>query len=374
MKRIHRRFAVAGMLLCCAGAIAQSAGRGEAQVDENRAEFGILISQKVLNGFLDQFVQRMERQYDLSPEQIAELQQLFRERVPTFLRENQKEATQLINEFLDTWNQPDAPTPEYVAEWARRALPMLEKARVFLGETSEAMKDHLSDEQVVKLDATMAAIEVGVTMSGKRLQEWAAGRYDPETEWHRNPRARMADRERERQARQAMEDARLAKLREYGVEPDAPAAPASPTVNSRADASPRGPETAAPPKQRPKDEWARYVDAFIARYELDSEQQQKAQLFLNEAYQQREKYLSSKAAQMAQIEKKFHESKDKDDLAAAEARYQELLKPTERTFERLKEKLDTLPRRDQRARAAARDEAADSSAKPVAEVERAQNP
>jgi hypothetical protein len=370
MKRIRSAWIVPTILLTCGPAAAQERNPApESQHDPNRHEFGILISEKVLGGILDQFVERMERQYNLEPEQMTELKELFRERVPKFLRENQNEATVVFNEFLDAWHKNEAPTPEHVAQWAQRALPLIEKAKVFIGDTSEAMKDHMSDEQVVKLDATMAAIDVGMTMGTKRLNDWAAGRYDPETEWHKNPRAREIDRKREREVQAAMEEARQARLREYGMEAEGNRiAPAGQPPAAKST------EPAAKAAVLPKDEWAKWVDAQIARWELDDEQKQKAQLHLNEAYAQRDKYLGSKSAIIDQLRKQFEHPKDKDELAVAEQKYQELMKPTERTFEKLKEKVEKLPRREQRARAAAREQQAEKPPAGAASGERAQKP
>ncbi|MCC6360027.1 MAG: hypothetical protein IT450_14885, partial [Phycisphaerales bacterium] len=102
-----------------------------------------------------------------------------------------------------------------------------------------------------------------------------------------------------------------------------------------------------------KDEWTLYVERFIAKYDLDQEQQSKARLFLSNAQERRDNYLSSadNVKKIEELEKLFRSADNEQLIETAEAKYKALMAPVDNAFETLKEKLDTLPTRAQRKKA-----------------------
>lgn len=318
--------------------------------------YGLLLTPAVMDKLLDRIVEKMSQDLKFDEAQSADAQRVFKENVLRFVKENQKELTKLANEFLEKRLGTEAPSAEEVAEWAKRAQPMLEKTQALVTHVSEEMREFMTDEQQVKMDASLAAFEVGTKFVGRRLASWSEGGFDPATEWHRNPGVRQLDREQARQLEFAMEHARRSKLGQ--VEPEAAQAaeaelvvPVTSTPEAAATAA-RGaqptPVTKADAKAEPKDEWTKYVEAFIARYNLDSTQAQKAMVFLNAATRKRDEYLRGKGKQMEQTEKSFKAAGTPDAVKAAEEQYQVLMQPVDRMFDKLKENLDSLPTRDQR--------------------------
>ena len=91
---------------------------------------------------------------------------------------------------------------------------------------------------------------------------------------------------------------------------------------------------------------------FIQHYRLDDEQRQKAVGFLKQQVESRERYYVRSAGRMKQIKSLFVNIKTEKQRALAESARQELNEPVARMFERLKQKLDTLPTRQQRRLAA----------------------
>lgn len=99
----------------------------------------------------------------------------------------------------------------------------------------------------------------------------------------------------------------------------------------------------------PDDVWARYVRAFIARYQLDERQQNQAWRFYREARQRSER----RAERLARRGDDESEPQETERLNEARKR---LERDRERLFERLKGQLETLPTGAQRRAAAAKQE------------------
>lgn len=320
--------------------------------------YGLLLTPAVMDKLLDRVIEKMGQDLKFDEAQSADAQRVFKENVLKFIKQNQKELTQLANEFLDKRLGTEPPTAEEVAEWAKRASPMLEKTRELVTHVSEQMREFMTDEQQVKMDASLAAFEVGTGFVGRRLASWSEGGFDPATDWPRNPGVQKLDREQAHQLEIAMKEARDAKLNEGRppaaapqiVEVPEPVVPVTSTPDPAARAA-RAAQPTPAPKAEPKDEWTLYVESYIARYSLDSTQAQKAMVFLNTATGQRDSYLRSKGKQMEQTEKSFKAAATPAAVKTAEEQYQKLMQPVERMFSKLKESLDGLPTRDQRRKA-----------------------
>ena len=102
-------------------------------------------------------------------------------------------------------------------------------------------------------------------------------------------------------------------------------------------------------------EWETYTRQFIARYQLDEEQQQKAWIVCAGCEQRARAYVASRRTDFETLDRRIQESKQdaSPENAAArsklKAKRQELMRPIDRIFEeRLKPRLDRLPTRRQR--------------------------
>jgi hypothetical protein len=120
-----------------------------------------------------------------------------------------------------------------------------------------------------------------------------------------------------------------------------------------ADALASPPRPVAKTVKSDKDEWTRYVEDFIRRYNLNDEQQQKAHSLLQQQLERREHYLRRKDREVERIRNMFKQAQgDAQKTALAETAYRRLNEPIDTMFQKLKEKLETLPTRDQRRAAA----------------------
>lgn len=330
--------ALSGLLPCAPAALAQAAPADSpaAQLQPAAAADQFYPSERLIRWFLTETSRRMARDYGFDEYQQQLAQEALTENMLKFMKEHEPELKPLVNEFFDATYGDTPPEAEFVAGWSDRALPMLEKLRGVLGETGEQMRDFMTEEQELRLDGALAALEAGVEVVDRRLRSWSDGAFDWETEWAGSPKARLIEQDRKRELKSRMEEARSARINPAGASPSVAEAPAKAALAAAA---------------TPKDEWDIYVDGFIARYNLDDRQSQQARLLLDAHKERRDQYLRQRGPEMEKIEALFAKATAPDKVQAAEAEYQQLQKPISTIFDVLKKKLDKLPTRAQRAAA-----------------------
>ena len=132
------------------------------------------------------------------------------------------------------------------------------------------------------------------------------------------------------------------------------------------DTPPAKPVSTPAEKPKQKDEWEIYVDNFIKRYKLDDAQQNSARRTLNSLQETRDRYARRKLSAIESLEKKFAAAKSESEKAELKKQLDAINKPIDAMFAQLKDKLDQLPTRKQRAEAA-KSEPEKSPAAPAAE-------
>ena len=330
---------------------------------------GFIPTKRMMNLMVDRMTDDMGRQYKMSDEQLARTRQIFKEDIVTFVHKNRDQIRPLINQFFEAQLSGEAPKPEDVAVWAKNALPLFSQFDGVMSSATDKMREFFTDDQAMKLDGELAAIRGGMTMVTGKLNSWAEGNYDPETEWD-SPGSQARHRREAEEAAKLEEQAQLAKAEsnkaweEYkktagdmNVEPvganDAAVQP------GRTESA--APKTATAPAAR-KDEWEKHVDAFVLKYKLDVDQKQKAMTRLREAQQQRDDYLRSKSGEMDRIATAMKTARTEDEKKRAQDDFEKLNAPVNRRYDQLNTYLESLPTRKQRAEAA-KDEPASNEAK-----------
>jgi len=101
-----------------------------------------------------------------------------------------------------------------------------------------------------------------------------------------------------------------------------------------------------------QDEWTKYVEDFIIRYQLTAEQQAKAYKVLRSQQEQRERYLRRQGDRLAAARQALQAAKTDEERSAASAAVDQFQRPLDRMFTQLVERLDRLPTRKQRLAAA----------------------
>jgi len=259
---------------------------------------------------------------------------------PAWLEENKAEMKTLINQFIEAQLDDEPPSVEEVTLWARRVLPLVNEFRDRVFQMTDSMREYMTDDQIDMLEAELAAFDTGITLINRKLYVWAEGGYDPETEWvPPGPERRRREREEERARREAMEQARRETLRQ--AHPGGrPLASTRPTTGQR----------------KPADEWEVFTLQFIERYRLNSEQRQKAMQFLRAAQEERDRYLRRRADAWKKVEQRLRDAKTEPERQTALAQFETLNAPVQRMFQKLKDRLNTLPTREQRRSAALREQ------------------
>jgi hypothetical protein len=378
-------------LWVCAAPAQQAAPAAEDFEEDQPPVFQLNVSPRLLMQGLDLLVdKRLVKDYGLDEFQAEEMKQLLHREVPKFLEKHQAELETLATEWLEAASGPEPPTAEYAAQWAARFRPIVEESEQLIGRVGDGMREFLNDEQQVFLDSYMVGANMATTRIKGKLQDFEQGRFTP-SDWVGNKNARQRDSADVRKLETQMARARQQAL-DYanGGETPPPAAGAAPVRDGKAAApgdyqhaagreaaprpaggaadktAPAQPSEAAAASAKdkgdakgdakaaaPKHEWEIYVEEFIKKYSLNEEQQQKARLFLGQAMEQRQKHLTRNGQRMESITKMFETAKTDQQRQTAESAYKELNLPLDRTFERLKSKLEQLPTRQQRAAAPA---------------------
>ncbi|MFO0837669.1 MAG: hypothetical protein U1D55_04020 [Phycisphaerae bacterium] len=343
------------------------AGQAAGQVDDKPANpektpvpsEGFWPTSKMVDLAIDRITEEMSGKYDFDEYQLQKTREIIKEQIPRWMNENRGELQTLFNQFVEVQLNDEPPKPEDVAKWAQRALGMFDQFKGIVTTTGERMREYLNEDQISTLEGELAAFDVGSKFVSNKLGGWAEGRYDPKTEWIRDQKVRHdVDVAQQRKLESEMESERtkaIARAKGEPIPPETqePEQPVEVQPVAAATEAPAAPKSEVPRDvSTPQDEWSRYVAWFKNYYELTPEQIQKADTFLAAQRKSRADYLSHKGADLERIQQKFRIAKEKEQLDAAEKEYQKLQEPIVGMFSRLKEKLETLPTRAQRKKAA----------------------
>lgn len=348
--RLWVLLALLGLAGAVAGAQEHDDDYYEDEPDKPRHETGdqapmLFITPTIIDRAIDRITDELARHYDFDDDQLWETREVIKERFPRFILENRAEIITVVNQWVEAVIGAEPPTPEEVADWAERAQPLLNDVFDLMEESSDELRTFMTEEQQLQLDGEMAMFRVGVNHMNHRMDVWADGGYDWETEWPRSEAFRQKEREREGQLRREQEQARREALGLESV-PEAEGAGAS--------VEPESPTTkpAVPSPSRLKDEWTEYVNKFIKRYRLNEDQQENAWRALRGQQETRDNYLRRRLPDIEALEKRGEKVTTEEERDKIRAELEKLNKALERYFQQLKDKLDRIPTRRQRAAAA----------------------
>ena len=303
---------------------------------------GFWPTKLMVDRVLDRIIDEMAVQYEFDDEQVQLTRDVFHERIPAWMSENRAEIQTLMNQFFEAQLDDVPPEIDSVSIWAQRVYPLIEGFEGLMVDVTDDMHDFLTEDQSSLLEANMAAFHTGASLAKNKIGIWADGGFDPESEWIPPGRDReVRERAEREEMRAAMEESRQRALAEEG----------DPVARERlAEAEARA--ASQPTASQPSDEWTQYTMAFIERYKFNPEQRQKALEYLRAAHDSRTRYLRSRNADLARVTKLLEDAEDEDTRRAALAEYEKLDEPLQRRFQQLKDRLDTLPTRQQRRDAA----------------------
>lgn len=305
-------------------------------------EDGFFPTPRMIEGILHRIAEAYGEKLELDDEQREFFEEVLETRVPQWLQRNKPAIKTLLNQYFEAVLADEPPVAADVAEWAQQMIPLVQGFQSLAAASVEDLRAALTDEQAGILDADMAAFNVGVSFARSKMELWAAGEYNPETDWPRGARHEEASAIEEKAVREAQERARSEVTGQpVATAPTADSRPASPAVD---------------PAHAPEDAWTRYVREFCARYEFTREQSETAQRFLREARRLRDRYQVKRLEDFRRLEAALRDPGQKD-LEKLQAEYKRLQAPLDRYFQQLKDRLDQLPTRAQRRTALEKDAA-----------------
>ncbi|MGD8450247.1 MAG: hypothetical protein PVJ57_00385 [Phycisphaerae bacterium] len=303
-------------------------------------------TQKMMELVIDRFTEEVGHSLNLDEDQLYNMREIYKERVPTWLNDNRAAVQTVFNQYLETLLERDAPDPLDVADWATRAKPLLEEFSGLISDTVVDMEPYLTEEQQLMYEAQMASFQSATGYLSHRLEGWSEGNFDAETEWHRSPNFGAAESQRLHDYHNQQAQARGEVL---GY--DEQAAGGAGPVGQQPKTEPR---TANPKVAAAADEYARYVESFIRRYQLNEDQQAQAAKYLTMAQEGRDKYLRRSGDRLAAARARVQAATDERTRAAAQQACAQLERPLKRYFQQLKDRLNKLPTSAQRLAAGQR--------------------
>jgi hypothetical protein len=317
---------------------------------------GFWPTRKLMERVIDRISDEVANIYDMDEEQKLRTRKTFKEKVIPWADENRGELMTVTNEFYETLFGDEAPSPEQVADWAARVLPLVEDFNEVAIKITDDMRDYMTDDQITRLDGEFAAFQTGLSFVQGKLGTWREGGYDPEAEWIGPAKYRNeANRERDIARAEAQEAAMRAEMdaaRDAAIAAreshDAAIAPGTPPPSPRLTTRPATSAAVT-------DEWVKYTESFIKRYELDVDQQQLARAALRVRQEERDAYLTRKSADLERVAEQGKKAKTDEEKKAAREAFEKLDAPVQRMFAQLRDKLDRIPTRAQRKAAAERD-------------------
>ena len=235
------------------------------------------------------------RHYELDDAQHARLESMLLERWPTFLDENKKEIQGLVGEMLRSRFRGEKPSPERIADFGRRVMPLYQKLRTNIEESGESFRKTLRPEQQRQFDADIRQARAGLDVGARAIRDMQQGIFDPPG-WRE----------------------RFATVRRN---------------NDRAGRAGRGPGLSG---------WQRYTDRFIRRHRLDEAQKTAALAILDDLQTRRQQHETVVADTIARIQERIASVSDASEQAEAEKQLAEVQAPVREMASELHRRLDTL--------------------------------
>ncbi len=334
---------------------------------------------------IDNYARFVARKYNLTDEQYEFTAELIRERAYDFLDKHEDELRSLMDRLFEVRSGGEM-TQQELIEWGKQVLPIYNEAKKIIVESNNEWREILTPEQRKIHDKDLELMYKSFETTEEQLNRIVSGQMTVDE--FRNPRRSRSVARRPRNGRrmagqpggagaaekppQAAGSGEPRVIREP-VRPVPPPSAAAGRAEQAGGGAARPPvrEPMQPKQRRPvrpratrstagsgkdfESQWDKYVEDFIAKYKLDSAQQQKARTILKECKDQAHRYLKGKKGSIERLDKlaeQLKKSKDKDKakkLAEIEAQKRKLREPIDRIFERqLKPRLERLPTRAQR--------------------------
>ena len=322
-----------------------------------------------VDAFLNSYVHLVAKKYKLTKEQEQITAQLVRSKATAFIDNHEDEMYTLLERMFDVRAGDDMTVEELMA-WGQQARPIYEEAKQIVIESNDEWREILTDEQKVIHDGDVALMWDNFLITENQLDRMEAGTMTVEE--FRNPGASY------KTPKDVADEPPVDNIQPEPVQPTPVPQPdrddklpppkrgSSETPQPDEDSKAKPTPTKPAPPARPQDPktfdtaWDKYTQDFIAKYQLNEAQSQKAEAILAGCKRQGQQVVLHSEKRLEQIDAQLDElrknrSRDKSAAEMIE-RYEDqrakLVQPLTDIFEkRLKPQLDKLPTRAQREEA-----------------------
>jgi hypothetical protein len=294
----------------------------------------------MVKAWLNRSVNDVVRKHGLSEGQGKRLFDLYTERLPEFMEKNKESLQPVLNEMMSAALSGVAPSSERMAKLAKVAKPLVKEVRGLAHGVFDEFKEDLSPEQLVRMTGEMKGFDLAMKLAANRIEKWGNGDFDSGS----IPGFRNG----------------------FNFTNRGSSLPPSPWLESGGSGPPKrvvaGPsrtgvdaDKSKPAEKREKDRFTKYVEEFIARYDLDKAQRQVAMAILSEIKERAAPAESDSAARISRIEARERElaAKEKSEAVAKEEAAKErnaleerrvlAMRRVNRLFDELKKRLRGLP-------------------------------
>jgi len=275
---------------------------------------------------------------------------------------------EIASEAIQTRASGEPFTPEQVARFTEKALPLFQEGKQRFDEQSKVWVETLTPEQRALAQKDVDAATKRATRIEQLGQDWAKGRWDAK-QWgmENDPAQNPKDGAPESGGRGALAGNPQGGKRGKGAPDGGAADQPSPNANPETPIEPMMPgeqPVAAAPGQpgaqpqnarnavgktsvQPTDPWAVYTRDFVTRHGLNADQEQRAWLIYGDAI--------DKATVTIKGGGKTGDPNASQSLASAlnDRKNESQLRQLSTQFERMKARLDRIPTRAQKQKAAA---------------------
>lgn len=321
-----------------------------------------------LEGRLGTLITRMSDRWNLSDEQRETMEYMMMREGMDFFAQHSDVLVEIASEAIQTRASGEPFTPEQVARFTEKALPLFEEGKKRFDEQSKVWLETLTPEQRALAQKDVDAAGKRATRVQQLGQDWAKGQWeakqwgmenDPVQTAHDGGAGDGGNRggvakgtAGEKSGKGALDGGNAGQ-----PNPNAnPEAPIEPVAPGEQPVVAQGQPGVQPPNARnaagktsvqPTDPWAIYTRDFIARHGLNADQEQRAWLIYGDAL--------DKATITVNSGGKTGDPNASQALAAAlnDRKNESKVRQLTTQFERLKSRLDRIPTRAQKQKAAA---------------------
>ncbi len=288
-----------------------------------------------INQRFDTFVGVISDRYYLDEKQEAKLRRMLVTENARLFTKHSGRIMSYATEALQTRAAGQPFTADQVARWTRTAQPVFRDSRVSFQRLADDFSKQLDPEQRQILARDVAAATNRMDTMEQMAQKWMQGEWTADEWGMQYDPIQMAGEERLIAAEDAAAEAAAQAHQDPGSDAGVVAG-----VSERAP-QPPAPAPTPPPANvaRDDDRYARYVRAFIDKFQINNEQQQRAWLFHKEV-------IGRDAGLRARFDPRIAAADEGSELRKSLTA--DLDRSLDRLFDQLKRRLERLPTRKQR--------------------------